>query len=176
MASEVRVEMLITSVSREIENYLGRQVTLDTSVSETFDVEGGQWEFFLDAYPVESITDVFSSSARTFDSTTALDADTFVVNSNSGILTIDKVIISQGRQSLRVDYVGGMAGTLAVMKTKFFDVHMACVLETAARLRKRGAETLASVSVAGGAVTYVPQGNQFVPEVEKLLGHHKRGF
>ena len=169
-------DQLIKDVSAEIEIYLDRQVNLETGKVEIFDVLFGLFLYNLEAYPVTTITSVKADTGRTFAASSAIDADNYTVKKDTGVLLIDKVVLTPGFQSLEVTYTGGIATDAEGVVKALPALSSACSKEVIARFRSRGEEMTVSSSIAGGAITRRSSILNFAPEVISILDQLKRGY
>jgi len=108
---------LIMSVSKQIETFLNRNLTI-TSYTEYFDVVKEKYiEYYTSAWPVTTLTSVYQSSSGEWDGTNETEiTDCYIgIKSDSVVLPIIPEIL--GRKALRIIYTGGLAynGTRSVL-------------------------------------------------------------
>lgn len=133
--AEALIVKLIESVSAWAEKYMRRTVASGT-VTEYFDVKFPRTSVQLKAYPITSITTVHNSYDRTYDSTTLVDSDDYVVDPNTGILSFD-YSLSTGVRALKVVYVGGMASTVDAFVSAYPDIARAVEAQVVHEFRRR---------------------------------------
>jgi len=145
---------IIAAVSAAIVNYLGRSVAT-TTYTQVFDIELGQTEWFLEAYPIDSVTSVKVDHNREWPAGSAIDSTDYVIKSGrargSIVLLTDE---APGVGVLQVVYVAGMGATTAQLTSGFPEVEAACQQWCSAIVKKRktGPDGQ-TVSMAGGSVT-----------------------
>jgi hypothetical protein len=107
---ERQLTNLIMATSKRVENYLDRDLTYGTH-TEYFDVDGGEVEFFVKAYPIASITSIVEDSSGLHDgsSESTLTADDYHIGSDSRSVVFRTARDWRARRGLKITYVGGMA-------------------------------------------------------------------
>ena len=97
----------LTSSSREIQRYVGREL-LSQSRTEYFDIEAvGQMEFWPEAVPLSAITSIEYDSTGLFTgSETTLSNFYIGAGSNSFVLDVPQAM---GKRVLKIVYTGGVA-------------------------------------------------------------------
>lgn len=109
---DVEISRAIDATSANIENYLKRNIKLQT-YTEHFSPIPGQFRFNLRAYPVVSITKVETdSTGRYTGSQVELDPDSYIIAENGKTLVLDRLLAPwNSSKSLRVTYYGGIASS-----------------------------------------------------------------
>jgi len=110
--SDTVLTQIISGVSDEILNYLGREVLVKLR-TQTFDIEFFQRDFYLPAAPTHSIESIRYDPDRDFSSTAELELDEYdwesEVRRRKGIISLDRLTLLPGPGHLRVSWVGGWA-------------------------------------------------------------------
>lgn len=102
------LRQLITSVSKQIETYMSILPEVKERI-QFFDV-GSSCDFFVKSYPLHSVTEVINDWDRLFTGSAIDSTDyTFYPDELSGLISIDKYILTTGRRTLKITYVGGFA-------------------------------------------------------------------
>lgn len=97
----------LTTISARIEKYLARSVEL-TSYTEYFDTTYGRLRYFVNAYPVTTLTSVYEDSTGEYDGSEAAVSNSYVgVDSRS--IVLDAPIGHIALKGLRIIYTGGLA-------------------------------------------------------------------
>ena len=170
-AANTLLARLISRVSGLVENYLNRSV-LSTSRTYQTDVARGQGEIFLPAYPVSSITSIKNDVLRQFDASTVIDSGDYYLESTSGRVSFDVVIVP-GRGVLQVVYTGGMAEDTSSFITAYPDIAEAVDEQVAYHWMQRNRVGEVSQTTAGGSVSTVSLA-ALLPTVKGVLANHRR--
>lgn len=154
------VELMITSVSRLIENYLGRPIFV-ASRTDYFDIEELQTAIFLPAYPVTTVTTVHNSPDQSWNDSTEIDSDDYSLDTATGRLAFHYRLLD-GSQALRAVYSAGLvadqntllARSSGVLTSPYGYIANAAAQQTGYMLTR--AKTLGAVgsNTGRGRVTY----------------------
>ncbi len=164
---------LITAISARIIDYLGRGVS-EESRTTVFDIKLGQRKWFLDAYPVTSITSIKIDHQRDFANATAIDSDDYVLRSYRNAAWIELLYDeAPGVGVMQIIYTAGMGTSTAQLTSGFPEVEAACQSWIKAIIVKRkGGPQGETVSVGGGSIRKdelkMPQ------HVQDMLAHLRR--
>lgn len=137
----------VSSVSARVEKELDRGVE-EKSRTKVFDVDRGATSFQLPAWPVSSVTAVYHDIGRTFDATTLIDPSAYYV-SDEGRIVLD-TILSEGKQSLKVVWVGGMSTDVDAFVAAFPDIADAVAQQAAHEVRRRQNLSTDTINIPGG--------------------------
>lgn len=162
---------LISRVSAQAERFMNRSVQT-TSRTVQYDVRAGQLEFWLPAYPITSITSIYSDSLRSFGSETLVASTDYYYDATNGLLSFE-AMPSSGRGSLKITYTGGMAATAAAFVTAYPDIAEAVDQQVVFLWSRRRSVGLTSVSEANGSISVV-ENAALLPEVKAILSSHRR--
>lgn len=102
-----RIARLSALAEREMDRHAERK-----SRDELFNIEERQNRLFLKGFPITGTVDVFEDPDREFTSDDELDDDDYVVDKNSGVITLKNNFFAPGPQLVKVSYTGGMAKTV----------------------------------------------------------------
>lgn len=165
---------LITSVSAQIEQYLGRTMYAG-SVTEYLDVEPGQRVWRLAAYPVTAWTSANFDPAQTWGSDTALTTtddlyspvydESSLLRARSGASFMNQYSTVQPA-SLKVVYTGGMASSAAALIAAYPDIALACDMQVCHQYKRKDAIGTSSV---GGPTSLAINAVGLLPEVTAIL-------
>jgi len=157
---------LISRVSKQIKVYCERDI-LSTTYTEYYNGRGTN-SLMLNQYPVTAITSINDDLDRNFTSETLIDSDDIIFNSGTdkakaGIVYLDGLNFSCGRNNIKVVYVAGYATIPA-------DLEQACIRMVIAEMRD-GAE--------GQMIRLSGTGEEFLPinlrrEAEKVLNRYRK--
>jgi hypothetical protein len=150
------LERMIRAASAKVEAYIRRQVLKGTT-TEYFDVAPGQELFPLKAYPVTSITTVHNDADRAYGSSTLMAADTYTVDTDTGLLYVEGAYLITGIRALKVVYIGGMAATTSafVATQDYSNIVDATERQVCFLFNMRGKEGQTAISAATGNVTWI---------------------
>ena len=165
------LSVLIADYSAAFERYLNRQV-LTATTTEYFDVEPGQRIFFLDGYPVGSVTSVYHDTSRVWPSGEIATTD-YYIDTTTGYINVDGAGLYPGPGVFRVIYSGGMAATAAAFIVAFPDLAAACDVQVAYHYSR--SKSLGATSVSGRDGSVTNEGAlDFLPTVKRALNGHRR--
>lgn len=165
------VGRLIAMYSAEAETYMGRTVEIST-YTEALDVAPGQAVFSLKAYPVTSVSSVINDPGRTFDAGT-LDSTTYSLDTNNGVMRIDRAFVACGFGALQVIYTGGMAASAASFASSYPAISDAIAMQVAYHYQRRSSLGRTGVSDGRGSVSYTGP-IDWLPHVVSVLDRHRR--
>ena len=113
---------LLKRTTKLIQDYLGRKIFLDSSITEFQSGDGRTAELILNQYPITAITSVYDDPNRAYGSGTLLNNDADVdegdylvidaddTTDNPGIvLRLDGNVWSRGQKNIKVIYAAGYA-------------------------------------------------------------------
>ncbi len=171
-AEETLIGRLITLYSQSFESYLHRTVLAASDVTEYFDVAWGQTVFALKAYPVTDVTSIYNDTSREWTAGD-LDTDQYHLDTEHGLLTVDKISLVAGVAALRVIYDGGMAADAAAFIAAFPEIADACDMQVIAHFQRRSHLGAQAVSSGSGNVSHAGP-LKILPEVKATLGKYRR--
>lgn len=169
---EALIQAFITGLSAEVEQYLDRELVAGT-YTEYHDVAYNQFQLFLRAYPVTSITGIWNDTSRVFAASSAVSADTYKLYEDRGKLYFDGIALYPGPGVVKIVYAGGMAADSAAFIAAYPAIAHACAAEVAARFQRKNQQGAAAVNFATGGVSLLPRG-QFVTNIEDVLQPYAR--
>lgn len=182
-AAEAHVALLrqlIPALSKQVEDYLGRQVQI-ANITQYFDVRHHQRVFPLKAWPVTAVTGVWFSRDQTFDDDTLLDEDLYLdaTLDESGFLeTVSDLITGNGAASkaLKITYRGGMAVNTTDFVIRYPDIAVAVEKEVVRAWSRRNQQGVQSVSSNEGGTIVMPSGPlyEFTLETLSILKRYRR--
>lgn len=157
VSKDAELAAIIERVSRSIETQCGRVFEHQAAITEYHDGDGISQTLLLRQAPVTAITSVHVDAARTFAASTLIDAADYVVDAESGLLSLDGFAFSRGLQAVKVVYSAGYTvipqdleeAALAICAETFWDVHGELkalvgdqIVERVASFRKRARESI----------------------------------
>lgn len=171
---------LITALSAATERYLDRGIEY-TSRTEYFNVEPGQRVLRLHAFPAIASVTLYNDTAHEsgtytqFPATTAVDAGSYAIDTDRGLLIVDDGILLDGSKAVKVTYTGGIASgatSASGLVTAFPDIAQAVDMWVIYALRQGMNPGYTSVAVDGGSVAV---GAYAMPLITKdLLERYRR--
>lgn len=172
-AEDTLVGQLVAEVSAAMERYCGRTFTAG-SVTQYFDVEDGQRDFPLDAYPMTAITSANYDPDRTFAAATDLDAEEYVAPTLTGSSLFHvKGGLPAARSALKLVYTGGLAANTAAVVSNQAGLANACEKQVVHEYQRRlGMGTLSRGGDKG--TDSIIQGTPFLPDVMLMLDQYRR--
>jgi hypothetical protein len=161
----------ISAYSAEAERIMNRKLEAAERTID-FDVETAQRQtFLLDGIPVTEIGTVKNDSDREFTDD-ALDSDDYYINTRTGVLVIDGVVLETGPGALRVVYTGGMGASASALAAAFPDVAQAVEMQVAYHHERLGSLGKTGESMAGGGVNFMGP-LAWLPAARKALLRHR---
>lgn len=170
-SDETQISALISFYSSLYETRLNRTVQSGT-VTWDSDVEAWQRVFSLPAYPVTSIISVQIDPERAFGADTLLDSSGYYCARDTGLLTIESLMLP-GPGVLRVIYVGGMAETTEAFVSAYPDIAGAVDVQIAAHYQRRKALGAMGMTAGSGGQSFIGP-VELLPEVRATLQRHRR--
>lgn len=165
------LNQLIVDYSATFERMLGRKSVRGT-YQKQFDVEPGQRVIVLDAYPNVSVATVVNDTSRVFSGSTISNAD-YYVDSDAGLITIDKVSLIPGPGVLRVTWAGGLGTNTTALVRDFPDLAHAADIQVDHHFRRREAMGATGISQGPGNVSW-EGAMTLLPTVSDILNARKR--
>jgi len=101
------IDNWIHAVSRKIERYLGRELMIETH-TEYFDVGYQQATYWPKAYPVTTLTSVYTDSSGEWAGDESQESDPYI-GVDGKTINLQSAPPFSGPRNLRAIYVGGMA-------------------------------------------------------------------
>lgn len=168
------IDDLIGHVTALMEREMGRRVE---RVERTayLSPRDSQRIFFLDAVPVTAVSSVREDADRAFGSETELDTTEWYArlgHPDSGRLEIEG--LSDGTDTVRVVYTGGLGASLASIASDFPDLVSAATLQVANWWQRKDQLGGGSANSAGEVVV-IYEGIDLLPEVRKACRRRKLG-
>jgi len=162
---------LIEEVSKAMQDYLCRWIQRDT-YTEYFSVQYNRTIYQLSAYPVSSISSVHNATDWDWDTESEVDDDCYTVDTEAGLLYIERWTLVSGYRALRVIYSGGMAADTEELIASYPDLSMACARQVGYLWQMRTKPGAASVSSGQGTVSRNVDG-YWLPEVKPVLDRYR---
>ena len=104
--SDSILNQLLQSVSEEVQNHCNRKF-LKATHTEYFDGDKAE-RLFVSNFPIISITSIHDDIERVFGADTLVDTDSYVADSENGIIQFDYPIgLGTGQKNVQVIYEGG---------------------------------------------------------------------
>lgn len=101
----------IASVSKKIENYLGREIGIE-SRTEYFDVRAGNNRYFVSSSPISSITSVKLDNEGKFDGgETTFGSDEYCIGVDANNVVLDYKADFEADRALEIVYTGGLVAS-----------------------------------------------------------------
>jgi hypothetical protein len=99
----------IASVSKDIERWLNRSLKSE-SRTEYFHVKRERKRFWVDAYPISSVTSVYQDSTGQYSGNEdEIESDDWVIGESDRSIDLDYSLLFNHSKGLRVIYTGGLA-------------------------------------------------------------------
>ncbi len=105
---DAEILRLIPAVDGFIEAYCNRPLEQAT-VTEYHSTRAGQTTLRLKRYPVASITSLYDDVDRVYAAATLLAATDYVLDEESGLVTLDGLTFQEGLKNIKVVYTAGYA-------------------------------------------------------------------
>ena len=171
---DAQLSALIAHYSAAAERYMGRTVATGAT-TQYLDVAPRQQAFVLDAYPVSSISAVYSDDSRGFTSD-AISSDYYSLQGATGLLRMDAYYPASGPGTLKVVYTGGMAASAASFAASYPDIAAAIDMQIVYHISRRG--SLGGTSYSGPEGTGVAWTGQldWLRHVRAVLDRHRRVY
>jgi len=96
----------LTATSKNIEGFINRDLKLELR-TQYFDVDAIRINYYPKAYPISSITSVYSDTTGLYDGSESEEVDWYI-GSDSKSIVLDTPVV-KGPKGLRVIYTGGIA-------------------------------------------------------------------
>ena len=165
---------LINRISKSMETYCDREFYIQER-TESYRGNGGN-RLPLNQYPITSVSGVWSSTSRTWDADTLVDADDyFMDDSGNSIVWYESYFPQSSFENIRVIYTAGLFSTTAAVPA---DLKLACIIEVARTYKFKDDKGLTSRSTdeggAGGIDTMSFVANEFTPEARQVLNRYLR--
>lgn len=179
---DTRIAQFITDCSAAVETYIDRSLGYATGRAEYFNVDASASRVFaLRAYPALANVVVYSDIAHQtstytqFPSTTIIDASSYAVDADRGLLIFDYFRPLEGARALKVSYDGGIATTAttaALFAVAYPDLARATELLVVQALNQSALVGAISTSEFGRATSF--DGSDWPPMVRALLARYRR--
>ena len=169
---DAELDRWIDQLSAAAEKHMNR-VALAAAQTQFFDVRPSQAVFFMRATPVTAWTAVNNDDARTFGTSTVVDADNYATDDDVGKLEFDGVVLAPGPKTLKVTYTGGMAADTTAFVAAFPDIAGAMDVQIAHLHQRRGQLGAQSVSADGASIS-VDDPTKWLPVLKRALDAHRR--
>jgi len=168
---DAHIGYLVRFWSKRAERFMDRDATTAT-YTEYFDVEPGQWQFSLKAYPVNSMASVINDPSWAYTTGTVGTASK-TYDPATGMLSLQYYPPAPGVRALKVTYAGGMGTSAASFAANYPDIADAVAQQVAYAWQRRkdmGKESLTDQMGSRsyrGALTWLPH-------VRETLMQHRR--
>jgi hypothetical protein len=156
---------LCLRVSAFMKRYIGMSIEQE-SLTEYYD-GNGEPSLYVRSVPVIAINAVYESYDQTWDATTLIDSDDYIVDLKIGrIYRLGDVPFLLGVQNVRVIYDAGYAAVPD-------DIKMVAIDLVSAKYNRRKAAGISSRSLADGSITYFTS-NSLTGEQKELLAMYRK--
>ena len=144
---------MITSVSAHVETFLRRSLE-SKSRTEDQDVRQSQLRFFLPAYPIAASPALvlYNDWNRVFDAATIVDASLYTIDTERGLVLMDKAYLTTGLRVARFTWTGGLATTPELLAAAYPTITMAASYQVANEFRRRKRLDVSSVNLGGAGI------------------------
>lgn len=172
------ITYLIPLISAEIGNHLRRE-RKEEERFQVFDVNLNQDVWWLPAYPIKNgaTFEVRHALDGDFaDTNTIVGADRYRVNESRGYIELRRHnFLSEGPQSLRIQWTGGLGTAAAAVKAVFPDISGAADEWIAHIVRNQKRTGMVSVSTGTGSIS-TPKSLPQMPDsvMNRLLRHVRK--
>lgn len=171
-AQDARLSLLITAVSRRIEQWLNRGVEV-AARTDLFDVLEDQYRYQLTAYPVTTLTSVKVATDYDFASATAKTVGTdFTIDTTAGIVE-QLTSWSGGSRVLQIVHTSGLAANTAAVLSDHPDLAYAAEAQIVEEWTRRGSMLRSSSNVSGSTETSVAVPH-LLPIVREIVQPYRR--
>jgi hypothetical protein len=160
---------MISSVSRQIEQFLGGRALETGSYTEYFNVQEGQSVFLLKAFPVSSITSVHNDAEGQYSNPIVISSDFYSINNGRALYLTWP--LSPGHDGLKVVYTGGLAADTDALIAAAPDLALACDMQVAFLYKRRATLDLKSQTTEGGQTSFASI--SLLPQVKQLLDAYR---
>ena len=99
------LESMIDIASAKCQQYCRRKFRLKT-YTEYYDGDGTA-KLFLNQIPISSVTSLYDDYARSYGSTTLIASTDYVIDSDTGIITLDSFNFVRSLQNIKITYIAG---------------------------------------------------------------------
>lgn len=163
---------IVNGVSAAIESYLDRK--LETAErTEYHNIENPEAPLVLRSYPVTSISSLKSSATWAWDTTTAIDADDYEADSESGVLYV-KQRLDRGKRAVQIVYTAGIGTTASDVVSGYPDLSIACEMQAVEEYLRKEAQGAVSLNLSDGGGTMNRSGLKLLPAVKERLAPYRR--
>ena len=165
---------LINRVSKSMETYCDRTFYIQ-EYTETYRGSGVK-DLITDQYPVTSVSGIWSSTSRTWDSTTLVATDEYFINRHgNSIVWYESYFPVWSYENIKVIYTAGLFTSVDAVPA---DLKLVCIKEVARNYRLKDDKGFNSRSTdeggAGGIDTMNFVVSEFMPETEQVLNRYLR--
>lgn len=165
---------LINRISKAMETYCDRKFYIQ-EWTETYRGDGTE-VLTPDQYPITSVSGTWSSTSRTWDDDTLIDADDYFIDrGGNSIVWYNNAFPESSYENIRVIYTAGLFSTVATVPA---DLKLACIKEVTRNFKLKNDKGFASRSTdeggAGGIDTMNFITSEFMPETEAILNRYLR--
>lgn len=170
-ADDAAIALLVTAVSRRIEQWLRRPVEV-AARTDLFDVRCGHTRYQLAAYPVTTLTSVKVATDYDFAGATAkVVGEDFTIDSEAGI--VEQLVSWQaGSRVLQIVHTSGLAADTAAVLANYPDLADAAEKQICEEWTRRNALSRESSSVNGSSETRAAV--QWLAIVREILAPYRR--
>lgn len=161
---------LINRVSKSMETYCDRQFYIQEHTE--YHRGDGSNTLVTYQYPITSISGIWLSTARTWDSDTLI-ASTEYYNTNTWVVRYNNEFTEETYDNIRIIYSAGLFSSVATVPD---DLKLACIKEVSRAYRTRSDKGYSSKSSdsAGGVDTISFITAEFTDETKSILGRYRR--
>ncbi len=155
--NDVALAETIERVSAELSKKCGRTFEYEAAVTEYHDGDGLSGVLHARRAPIVAVTTLHDDPNRVYGTAELIAATDYVIDAESGLITLDGFRFAAGLQNIKLVYGAGYKvipqdleqAALAIMAATFWDIHGELkavvgeqVIERVASLRKRADETV----------------------------------
>jgi hypothetical protein len=165
---------LIASVTREVEQFLGYEIT-QTERTQLYSVRVRDRYVFLRVVPVVSVAEVRVASLYDFASSTPLtaDRDYHLSDAAAGMLIFEPGVLYEGEDTLQVRYTAGLGTTELNIEAAAPDLAHAAALQVGEEFRRRNTPSVQTTPGPRGSRTNVGS-LRLLDRVKELLAPYQR--
>lgn len=153
--NNVALAETIERVSAELSRKCGRRFEYEAEITEYHDGDGISRQLYTRRLPIVAVTTLHDDPNRVYGTGDLIAAADYVIDKESGLITLDGFAFATGLQNIKLVYGAGYQvipqdleeAALAIMAATFWDIHGELktvigeqVIERVASLRKRADE------------------------------------
>jgi len=162
---------LIDAVSAEAERYMGRNAETK-SYTEYFNVEVDSEVFQLSAFPLSSVSHIYNDPDWEYGDDSEVSTDYFKADNDKGQIYINKYVLVEGWQALKVEYTGGMGSDTTAFKSSFPDIANALARQVAFYFKSKRHVGETAINAQTGSISFISS-SKWLTETRSVLDTYK---